>query len=292
MVSNTYTLTMAKAIKEYYNDLVSATQAKASLSALEPSAENYDKFLTDIKTPSKVGVWRAICWVMAVGYWMQDLLFDQHRLEVDQRAAAGMYGTIPWYEKVSLGYQHGDAVVLVDNKPFYSIIDESKQIIKVASPSKVSAAVEVKVAKGVAPDFQPLNFNELAGFQSFLDKAAPVGEYVRAVSKAADQLWLASEVYVDPSLDIPTIRISVEAAIDDYIAGIDFKRGLFSTNGLIAAIKSVVGVVDVKITLLRAKENGQVYIDVDRVYETASGYMHVDVAYPLSTGLTFISSNF
>ena len=69
---------MARQISEIYNELVLEKQNFTQLNALQPNIDSSQTLLNDLNTSSKVAVWRLIFFVVAVGIWSLENIFDIH----------------------------------------------------------------------------------------------------------------------------------------------------------------------------------------------------------------------
>lgn len=280
---------MARTWQEIYNEMATAVQAKASFNTLEPSDENASKFLEDIKSTSKVAVWRAFLFIISVYHYLQELLFDDHISEVEETISKGQYGTASWWEQKVLEFQYGNQVVEQDGAIVYDPIDENARIVTVVAVSRTSGSIELKVAKGDLASLVPLTFPEKAGLASYASRIKPVGEDVLIVSQAADLLKLNAVVYYDASIGLATVQTNVESAIDGYLSQLKF-AGVFVKNTMIDKVQAVEGVADIQINTLEAKDIDGVYVSIERAYDSKAGYMKVDDSFPLSSELTYIAN--
>lgn len=244
--------------------------------------------LAELNSPSNTAIYKAWAYVIAVGHYILENLWDLFRQEVEDIAAAAAPGTLKWYAQKVLEYQHGDVLVFKDNVYQYDPVDESKRIVKRVSVNDGGGLVKVKAAKLSGQTVVVLSQEEIDGLTDYLEQSRFAGTALFVQSLNPDKIRMSLEVYYDAQTGLTSLKAAVEAAIVNYINTIPFD-GIFLRNKLIDAVQAVEGVIDVKVVDLFAKVGTNPYVAIDRAYQAVSGYFEIDPAYPLSTNITYIT---
>jgi len=217
---------MARTIIVIYDEMIAEKATMVQLNALEPNIDSAQTLLSDLTTSSKVAIWRLKFFVLAVGIWTVEKLFDEHVLWIEARAQELIVGTAIWYRVKALEYQHGDSLVWEDPIYKYAAVNEAVKIVKLASVNEVGGQVLIKVAKLVSSEPAPLSVPELDAFQAYMQKVKFAGVNVACISRDPDFLKVYFHVYVDPlvlnssgELIFNTSSKSVEDAINNYCKG-------------------------------------------------------------------------
>lgn len=288
---------MAKTPQQWYDILAAEKETFSSLDTLVPNPDENQTFLDDLTSTSTVGKWRLMLWIFAVGASMLETLFDLFKADVEALEEDLLYGTLPWYVRESKLFQFGDTLQIDDDgNIFYNVVDESKQIIKLASASEIGRTVRLKVAKfdvdGVTPI--PLTTDELNAYNTYIEQIRPVGVDTSPASLPADDLRLTDlEVYYDPlvlaadgSLLSDSGVFPVEDAITNHIRNLPFD-GVLNLTALVDEIQTAEGVIDPVLNEAQARSGAQPFAVIDDNYDTASGYMEFDDA---GSTITYIAA--
>lgn len=201
---------------------------------------------------SAVSLENILIFIVAACTRALEVIFDQYKEDVEERAAKSVVASVPWYYKMALAYQHGDALVMnPDTYAFgYESIDESKQLIKYCAirdkGSNVSIIVngDNKGVPSVLPD------EVLIPFISYMNKIKVAGTYLSVHSYASDHLIINAEVQIDRTLinqqgvSIAEGNKPIEEAVEAYLKSIKY-GGTFNKTKLVDAIQDVEGVLDV-----------------------------------------------
>jgi hypothetical protein len=287
---------MARTISQIYNSMVLEKETMTELNALQPAIDNSQTLLSDLTSASRVAVWRLIFFVVSVSIWTLEKLFDEHIAWIDNRASELIVGSKKWYNTVALNYQHGDSLVLINDKFQYATINEANKIINLASVNEVGGQVLVKVAKLSGSTPIPLTTPELEAFQAYMKSMKFAGTVLNAISRPADQLMINYRIYYDPlvlsstgeSLSTPGVY-PVEEAINNYIKKLPFD-GIFKVTSLTDQIQLANGVVDPVFESAEVKFGANPYNQLIDKYNPNAGYMEIDPANPLSTTITYIQA--
>lgn len=217
------------------------------------------------------------------GKTIEDLM-DEHHNEINQRYLNLMPGTLNWYRQLALNFQIGDAVVWNSDtlKYEYSVIDDSKKIIKLASVNETETGLLFKVAKlvnGFPSELSPI---ELAAFRAYLEKMKYAGVNIVYVSRSADLINLNLRVYIDPQiLALNGTLISnplvspVVNAVDEFLKLLPF-NGVFSVTALVDHLQKVSGVVNPVFLSGATTFGANPWVNINDYYLPNSGYLKIN----------------
>jgi len=287
---------MARKISEIYNAMIVEKETFSNLSTLLPTgqANPMQSLLTDLTSTSKVAIWRLMFYVVSVGIWIHENLYDNI-------IAAAIPSTLPWWNKTVKAFQFGDSLTWDGNKYVYVTIDPTAQIVTQCAIIISDGTFYIKVATTVSGALTTLTGDQVSALQSYLDQVIPAGTDYTIVNESADLLQLAYTVYIDPliinvsdgSLVSDGAIFPVQDAINNYIQYLDqFDfNGIFYVAKLTDAIQAVIGVKNVIANTVQAKYSSLAYTDVlavaSQTYSTISGYLKIDPTYPLTTAITY-----
>ncbi len=284
---------MARTIIEIYNEMIAEKETNANLSTLQPAIDSGQTLLTDLTTASKVAIWRLIFFVVAVGIWSHEKIFDLHKAEIETRANEMIPGTLRWYRDQALKFQYGDALIWDDEtlKFAYPTGSTGAKLIAQASaiePAGANNQVRIKVAKLVSNDLVPLLPGEETAFSNYINQIKFAGTNVSVTNINADLLKLNIEIVYNPLILTPTGELisdpgiyPVRDAINNFIKFLPFD-GVFNRNKFIDAIQSASGVVDPIINSIEAKTGALPYNPILNNYIAGAGYLKIDPLFPLT----------
>lgn len=199
--------------------------------------------------------------IVASAIFMLETLFDAFREDVDAKIAQAVVASIPWYHKIALEFQYGDALVFDEETQafVYATPDESKQIVKYAACRDVGGMVSILVSKQNSSGPVVLSSAELAAFDAYMRQRKPAGVLLQTASFSPDLVRVNARVQYDPQvinasgqLIADTSIYPVESAINKYLADIVYGGDLNKTK-LVDAIQQAEGVVDVVLNSVQAK---------------------------------------
>ena len=261
-------------------------------------------------------------WVLLVNAFATALkvvedLFDVHVEEVDERATEILPGTLKWYANESLKFQYGGLSTLVFDDSYtdedgetvelfgkaiiYDIEEPDYQIVTVASASELNGSVLLKVLKGSAGSYSKLATAEKSSFDSYWEQKRFAGTDMTIISNDPDLIQLEMDVTYngtilasDGSLLTDGTTFPVHDAIDEFLG--EFANARFDdymyVGKLVDAVQAVSGVINAVATTVECKPNGGTYSDIlavtEQKYRAEAGWLEVDPAYPLSSGITYI----
>ncbi len=284
---------MAREIKTIYNEMIAEKATMSSLNGLQPSTDTATNLLNDLSSGSKVARWRLLFYVIAVGIWIHEKIFDTHKADIEKRAAELYVGTVVWYHAQCFLFQFGDTLTWNGTKYNYPTITPANQIIKRASVTEVSGQLVVKVAKLSGSLPVKLTTTELSAFTAYLTLIKFAGTNTAVVSRDADLLKIYYTVKYDPLVLSASGELlstagvyPVQDAINNYIQNLPFDGNLNLTQ-LTDEIQKAQGVIDPVIGLAEAKYGTLPYSTIVNNYNADAGHMAIDAAFPLSTTITY-----
>ena len=263
----------------------------------EIRAEIYDEvtsepLLSDLNSPSQTAIYQLWLDIWAFVSWLLVSNWVRYEAKIKEAARAAVPHNTYWYAQRAREFQLGDVLDATTGTVAYPAIDESKQIIKAASIKEIDGGIIIKVAKLQGSQLVALSSTELLAFEGYINQIKDAGVITQIISQNSDLLKINAEVFYDPIIPIGTIQTNVETAINDFLKAIPFD-GIIRTNDLIAAIRAVEGITDIKITTLEATINyltTPFYEPIDVLYETVAGYIDIDGNFPLSSQLIYIAA--
>lgn len=241
-------------------------------------------------TFSKVSIESLLLYIVAVGIWTLERLFDTHSTEVTDYIATMKPHSLRWYVEKAKAFMYGEPVLpeLISGSDVYDTTDMTDEqiaqakIVTFAACTENNATLYLKVAKaGPAP----LTADEKAAFIAYLHEIKDAGVRIDVISEQGDYLKLYMVIYYDPLLinadgesKADGTKV-VEQAIKEYIENIPF-NGEFRKNELEDAIQAVDGVVMVEFNAAYHSETGaeDTYDEVVPYCKPASGYFKFDNA--------------
>lgn len=282
-------------LEDIYKSITDYKDTLPELVELEPQNDNYTDFKNSVNSGSNVAVWRWFAGLFAYASYIVRVLFEKHKIEVENLLAQKEPGTLPWYVEQLRNFQQGYALEIINGRPAYSIIDEDAKVIKYAAGNEVNGQLLLKVAADDGSgNPEAVNAPTLSELNIYIQKKGFAGVKINLVSLTGDLIYLEASVYVDGllinglgQLISDTSVKPVELAILQYYKSLPF-NGVFNRNALIDSVQDVNGVVDFEVHVLKYKIGSNPYNDIDREYNTISGYVKEDPANSLSDGLNYI----
>ena len=265
-----------KASFEELNTFIVSSQVPGS------TVDTAQNLAVDAASGSKVAIWRLWLWIMAVGSWTVEVLFDRHKLHIEEILSTERPHTLRWYSEESKKYQNGYAMIWSDNKFNYATDDPDARIVKYAAASERNGKVILKVAKDSAGVKSPLTGEEKTAFTEFWSKWKDAGVKLEIVSQQPDVLKVNMIIIRDrPVLDADNNLIRdgsanpILAAIQAFGQALEFD-GILRLSRLVDAIQAAEGVVDVKITNANHRPAGSYpWSPVNMYVESVAGYFEL-----------------
>ena len=220
--------------------------------------------------------------IIATAVYALEALFDLFRADVDKKISSAVLSSIPWYHKICLEYQHGDALVL-DEKTMqfiYPTDSPEKQQVKFAACRDKGGYVYILVAKDDGTG-RPAMLSEdvLMPFKEYINCRKPAGVPTEIYSYDPDVIEVSLTVQYDPLvisadgslISNPTI-FPVETAVTEYLHRVEYGGALNKTR-LVDAVQNVAGVKDVILNQVRSRAATGKSLDVVNTnnYESVGG---------------------
>ena len=235
--------------------------------------------------------------IVASAIWVLESIFDAFRADVDAKVAGAVVASIPWYHKIALEFQYGDALVFDEETQqfIYPVIDESKRLVKFAACRDLGGGVCI-LAAGEDQYGHPeeLDADVLDAFESYMIQRKPAGVNLQVYSYAPDKVKVSMKIQYDPQvlsasgelIADPSVK-PVEAAINTYLENIVY-GGVLNKTKLVDAVQGAPGVLDVLLASVSVKPVNSGYsVVVGNNYISYSGSFESE---DLSSGIEYVLS--
>lgn len=286
---------MARSIAEIYNAIIAIKEGNSELDGLLPLNESSQEFLDANSSGSKVAIWRLWCWIFATVSWLQEVLLDKHKAEIDYAISHTPYGTLQWYYKIVLAFQLGYDLIWDTERNQYVYTDTTSaaaiesRIIKRAAVSVGNGQLQFKVAKLQNGVPVPLDTStdidsERTTLTAYLTHMAYPGTNIVLISEDADELRLDAVIYFDPlvlnpdgSSVVDNAVYPVSDAVNSFIQQLPF-NGRMNRQKLVDAIQAVDGIQDIVMNAVERRYGSLEYEATGREYIPFAGHMVLDMA--------------
>lgn len=198
--------------------------------------------------------------MQAMSILFHEMIFDNHKKEIDTAIYEQKSGTPRWYRNKVLDFQYGFDLLFdsdkYDNEGYTTDQIKASKIIKYCSvkESIESNRLTIKVAGESGEELVPLEPVQLTALRQFLAEIKYAGVKINVVNNPADKLLLNMQVYRDVKVidnngnSILNGGKPVETAIRDYMKALPFD-GELVLNDFIEKLRAVDGVDNVNIVL-------------------------------------------
>lgn len=265
---------MARTIDEIYQAIIVAKNSKTELDALNST--------------SKVAVYNMFAYIVAVVIWSLENLFDLHKAEVDDAIATKKPHNPRWYRGQALKFRFGqDFNEVAGSYDNAGLSDEQiavMLIIAQASVTEVDGKLRIKTAKEVGGDLEPLDVNEKAAFNEYVQLVKDAGVKIINDSLPADDLKLILDIWYNPLvLRSDGSRIDgnsdtpVKDGIQAYLRTLPF-NGEYANLKLVNLLETIDGVVFPVIKIAQAKYGLFAFASIDEKYIPDAGYLRASDA--------------
>lgn len=245
------------------------------------SIQTIEKNITDTLkvsfklSTSKAAEWKTWVHCIASAIYLFELILDAFKTEMDKQAETMYTGSLTWYNDICYKFQYGYELIYNENtgRYGYSVIDETAQIIKIATVSAINGTLVFKVATMDADgNIIPLSDIQLIGFRNFLDVMAFAGTKISVISTNPDSVVYELIVYYDPATPLNKLENDLSESLNNYKISQKF-GGVIYRHKFIEAITRTKGVITAKVNALKRKGAIEsVYIDIDTRAELYAGY--------------------
>lgn len=267
-------------------------------SAIKTDIRTYpslDSFLFPEDGGSKVSVFNIIIFVVAAAMFTFEVIADNLKTNIQSIADRAPSGNAQWLRRQILNFQYGDSITINTTDPDaddyfvpkYAVEDDSKKIVtRCAITDDINGTVNVKVAKGTAPNLIPLTSTELTALKDYYFGTSATqgigfaGVNANFISLNADRLYVEAKIYYFGQYIEATVKTNVIDAINDFLdsfADVNFGGKVFMIK-LVDAIQKVEGVSRVELVNIKGRAatttfaNGAT-VSIQGVYVTAAGYI-------------------
>lgn len=211
--------------------------------------------LTEFENSSKMSILDAFTWVTSACIWSFENILDVFKIDLAKDLQNRINGTPAYFANALLKYQSGDQPVMNNEGTIFAYpnINPSKRIItKVAyyeedEPGFHDKIIRFKIATGAPGAYSRIDENELVAIRAYLNDLLFAGQHAKVVSRIGDILVPRLIVYYDGAITEDELYQSVENAINNYIANIDF-NGVVYAQKIIDSIQAVEHVTDVEVS--------------------------------------------
>jgi hypothetical protein len=266
---------MARTIADIYNSLIAEKDTLTVLSGYVENSDStlvepYKRMLANINTQSRVAIWALFLFIVSVGTWVLETLWDLKEAELEAKKKQVKVGPVDWYADIVKEFQYGYTLVRVNKVFQYETIDEAAKIIKYAAVEEVGNELHIKVAKAD----EPLTQSEKSAFVAYVQKIKIAGTKVVIISDIADDLKFDIEIYFDALLQFTSVKAACEAAVASYLSNLDF-NGAFNINKFIDALQLANGVNDIVSNSIEYRYGNLEFASIVRQYVPYSGWLTV-----------------
>ena len=245
---------------------------------------------------SSVSIENILFFMVAACCYVLEVLFDNHKADVEEKISMAVVASVPWYYKMALAFQYGDSLILNDRTQQYeyATIDESKQVVKYAAVRDKGTSVQILVSGDQGGSPVALSNDVLAVFKHYMNRVKVAGVILKITSKESDRVSITATITVDPLvLDESGALLSdgskpVETAIREHLKNIIY-GGTFNKTKLVDAIQEVAGVIDVELGICQYMDEDLEWCTMDgNNYTGASGSY---IPYNLESSLSYVVQN-
>lgn len=246
------------------------------INEMDAEALKYQE-LSEFRDNSKMSFFRYLKLIIAMLVKDVQLCFEKHQAEVNLLIENQEAGQISWWEDMTLKFQYGDSIDVVNNVPTYFNVNMEKRIIKhVAVGVSELGAITIKAYKENSGQLDEV---ELAALSAYVAKIKPLGTTVTAISTEADKVKFTIDIELDKELfDAQGKRIadSSDVIMDTMKAYLSkLPSGVLYNSHLTEKLQSIQGVYDVWIKSSQVYKNSQ-FTDFDRKLKSDSGCVMLD----------------
>lgn len=191
---------------------------------------------------------------VATALWVNQQLFEQHKIDISAILNEQMSGTANWYAWKAKQFQFGQELVFetdyYDNTGLTSEQISSRQVVKYAAAveSLDKSILYLKIATESNGNRQPLSTAQLTAFKNYLNAYQYAGVRIVVINDQPDHMKLTIDIYYDPQvLDETGKRLDgnantpVQDAIRNYLKNLPF-NGMYTNQALVDTLQVLDGV--------------------------------------------------
>lgn len=275
-------------VETIYDSMATQAASDAALAGLAPNPDSAAQLQSDMSSGSKVDIHRLVMRLFAYAAKLQQDLFDLFKVEVENLAKDGHYGTVRWFVSRAKRFQMGHVLVFTDLDAGYTVDDPASRIVTHAAVVELANQVTIKVAKAAGSGLQPLDPAELIAVNDYFQELRPPVQ-VLVLTAPADRLRLTGSVVYDGQATLAGVQAAVNFALRQYLRTLDF-GGVVRVTDLKEVMLAAAGVVDVRLTNVEVRTTGT-WVNVPRVHYTYAGHAELDASYPITSTLAWQVGN-
>lgn len=191
---------------------------------------------------------------VATALWVNQQLFEQHKIDISAILNEQMSGTANWYAWKAKQFQFGQELVFetdyYDNTGLTSEQIAGRQVVKYAAAveSLDKSILYLKIATESNGNRQPLSAAQLTAFKNYLNAYQYAGVRIVVINDQPDHMKLTIDIYYDPQvLDEAGKRLDgnantpVQDAIRNYLKNLPF-NGMYTNQALVDTLQVLDGV--------------------------------------------------
>ena len=239
------------------------------------TAKENDSILSRL-TGSAVAIWRLIIYIITDAIYNHELIFDEHKKEVDDIVTNKTPHRPAWYANKARLFQFGHELVpdkdYYDNSHLTEDEIESSRVVKyaVAVQSRDKSIMFLKVATDDAAGMRvPITPDQLIALRAYFEEISDAGVFIEFINEPADEMKLNIDIYYNALiLDSRGTRLDgtadtpVQDAIRNYLMNLPF-NGTYTNQKLIDTLQQVDGVEIAE--LIYAKSRFGAYIEFTEI---------------------------
>jgi len=264
---------MSRTVAEIFNHIITVKEATPELSGLSST--------------SKVSVWRAWAYVMAVCIWLHEQIFESHKKEVQSIIDNQEPHHAAWYGNIAKDFQFGYSLpvgkVKYDNTGLDGSVVSASKVVYNAAAIEIPKGILIKVSGLSGGDLSPLSTTQFNSFKTYMGRVKDLGVKISFKNLPADALKLHLKIYYDPlvlaadgkRLD-GTNDTPCQQAIREYLKNdIDFNNGYYINAKLIDTLQKVDGVKVPHLVLAQSKYGALPFTDIVVKRIPDAGWMRI-----------------
>lgn len=198
-------------------------------------------------TFSSVSLESILLYIVAVGIYVLEALFAEHKKEVDAVIEATLPHRPKWYRDKVLQFMVGKT--LIEDTDQYDTTGMTEEAVEAVRVVKYAAATEnastsiltIKVAGETNGERAPIASAEETALKAYLSEIKDAGVRIELKNQEADQFHCEVDIYYDAMLTSSSVGAACRKAIAQYIQNLPF-NGEYTNMGLIDALQEVDGV--------------------------------------------------
>jgi len=214
---------MTRTINEIQNGMLTAIASDEVLSV-------------QLNSTSKVAIFRLFTYVVASAIWIVEMLFDNHKKEVDDILELRFPHRPSWYRNKAKAFQYGfDLIADTDkfnNDGYTDDQIEASKIVKYSAVTQNGGQLQIKIAAESAGVLSPITMPQKTAFDFYLSEIADCGVKYIVVNHLPDILLLNMQIYINPlvldenGMSIINGNYPVQDALLEYMKELPFNGEL------------------------------------------------------------------